>query len=299
MSLEHPLPFVEKLNLPTMKFRYFAYNCFEIKLPTGKTLVIDPCIEKEGRFNCGYDVNDLEGCDYVFVNHTHGDHVASLGKVYDKFEPIVLAHSAVAFDLANVYDIAYRMVIPFESGQTYDFGDFKIQILPGRHNDIGRLRPSGHPGNDSSSLYSSAKKIKSITYSSELEKQVSDMGTMFNHNFLMTLPNNLRVGFFAGSPGMSINDEYQWRQLQPDIILAHRARWGYPNWQEQMAHVLEVTGAQLMIPIHFEDAYRNVYDPEEYVTQVNALCEQKNILGRMMFPQRGKWYELATSVTLL
>lgn len=298
MSLENPLPFVKKCNFSAMKFRYFAYNCFEIKLPTGKTLVIDPCIEKEGRFACGYDVNDLEGCDYVYVNHTHGDHVASLGKVYDKFEPIVLAHSAVAFDLAKVYDIAYRMVIPYESGQEYEFGDFRIRILPGRHNDIGKTRPSGKPGNDENSLYG-MKKMPPITYSSEAEKDISDMGTMFNYNFLLTLPNNLRIGFFAGTPGLSANDEFQWRQLRPNIILAHRARWGYPDWKEQMAHVLEVSGAQLMIPIHFEDAYRNVYDPEAYVAEVNALCEQKGILGRMMFPQRGKWYEVASTVTLL
>ena len=54
MSLETPLPFVEKLEIPALKLRYFAFNCFEIKLPDGKTLVIDPCLKKEGKFSCGY-----------------------------------------------------------------------------------------------------------------------------------------------------------------------------------------------------------------------------------------------------
>ena len=299
MSVEKPLPHFDQFSLSTLKLRYFAFNCFELKLPTGKTLVIDPCIEKEGKFSCGYDVDDLEGCDYVYVNHTHGDHVASLGKVYDKFEPIVFAHSTVAFDLADLYDIAYRMVIPYEAGQTYDYEDFKLTILPGRHNDIGRTRPSGKPGNNETSLYAAGGRMKEITYSSELEKRVSNMGTMYNFNFLMTLPNNLQLGFFAGTPGMSANDEYYFSRLHPDIIFAHRARWGYPGWAEQMAHVLEVSGAQIMIPIHIEDAYRGVYDPEEYVNEVNAVCEREGILGRMIFPQRGRWYEFSTGVKLL
>ncbi len=94
--------FENNLSIPVFKVRYFAFNCLEMKLPGGKTLVIDPCLEKEGRYSCGYDEQDLEGCDYVFVNHTHGDHVKTLGKVYDRFQPLVMAHAAVAFELAKL-----------------------------------------------------------------------------------------------------------------------------------------------------------------------------------------------------
>lgn len=296
MSLENRLPFVEKLEVPTLKLRYFAFNCFEIKLPGGKTLVIDPCLAKEGKFSCGYDETDLEACDFVYVNHTHGDHVATLGKVYDRFEPLVLAHERVSFDLAEFYDIPCRQFFPFESGQTYDFKDFKIQIIPGRHNDIGKRRPSGKM-DDSDSPY--AFKGMKMEYSSDLERRLSEMGTMYNYNFLLTLPNNLRIGFIAGSPGMEPQDETIWSQLQPDIVMAQRARWGYPDWQEKMAHVLEVTKAQLLLPLHIEDSYRDTYDPEEYAAEVNKLCAEKGLYGRMMFMQRAKWYELSTGIKLV
>ena len=81
------------LSVSSLKVRYFAFNALEIKMPDGKTLVVDPCLEKEGHFSCGYDVDDLEGCDYVFLNHSHGDHAASLGKLYDKYHPLIMAAS--------------------------------------------------------------------------------------------------------------------------------------------------------------------------------------------------------------
>ena len=89
------------LSVSSLKVRYFAFNALEIKMPDGKTLVVDPCLEKEGHFSCGYDVDDLEGCDYVFLNHSHGDHAASLGKLYDKYHPLIMAHAVTALILPD------------------------------------------------------------------------------------------------------------------------------------------------------------------------------------------------------
>ena len=36
------------MTIPSVTLRYFAYNCMEIKLPDGKTLVIDPCLKSVG-----------------------------------------------------------------------------------------------------------------------------------------------------------------------------------------------------------------------------------------------------------
>ena len=61
----------------------------------------------------------------------------------------------------------------------------------------------------------------------------------------------------------------------------------------------EITGARILIPIHIEDAYSGKYDPTEYVYQVNKACEERNILGRMMFMERGQWYQFSTMVSML
>lgn len=279
-----------------LKIRYFGYNCFEILLPDGKTLVIDPCLEKNGEFAGPWDERILEGCDYVYVNHTHTDHVASLGKVYDRFQPTVFAHERVAFELARFYDIPYWDVYPYATGQFYDMGDFSIRTVPGRHNDAGKVRPSGKTENPES-FYASL--LERLQFSSSLERELFDMGAIYNHNFLLTLPNNLRVGFIAGKPGLRLEEETIWKELHPDIVIAQRASINDKDFAKKMAYVLKITGARVLLPTHIEDAYTGKYNPDDYVAAVNRECQEQGIYGRMIFLQRAKWYEIMTGVSLV
>lgn len=288
------MEFTTNLNVPYLKLRYFAFNCLEIKFPSGKTLVVDPCLIKEGRFSCGYDESVLEGCDYVYVNHTHADHVASLDKVYDRFKPLVMANSAVAYDLATFYDIPYIQIIPYVSGDTFDFGDFKLDILHARHALNNMRRPSGKEDDFENVFFKAG--MKPIEYSSPLEEKLGNLGTLFNNNFVMTLPCNLKIGFFAGNPGLTApEDREMWKTLKPDIIFAHRAKYTV-DYANMMADVLELTGARLMMPLHMEDAYSGAYDPAEYTANVNKVCQERGLTGRMMFLERAKWYEFYSGV---
>lgn len=283
------------LSIHDVKIRYFAYNCLEIKIPTGKTIVVDPCLLKEGKFSCGYDPSVLEGADYVFVNHSHEDHVASLGEVYNRFHPLVMAHAAITYDLAKLYDIPFIRFVPFTVGDEYDFDDFKIKVIHGRHNNYipgnFMVRPSGFRDD-----LCPEKPAFSLDYEDETAQRLADLGTMFGSNFLMTTKNNLRIGLFAGNPGMTDSqDRNTWKELRPDIIFAHREKYtnDYPN---RMADILEITGARILVPIHIEDAYKGQYDVNEYVKNVNKECERRGLTGRMLFMERGQWYEFSTGV---
>lgn len=287
-----------QLTVPSLRVRYFAFNCLEIKLPTGKTLVVDPCLFKEGDLSCGYSVQDLEGCDYVFLNHAHGDHADSLGELYDRFHPMILAHAATAFQLAKLYDVPYVRFIPFTNGDEYDFDDFKIKIIPGRHNNYVPGNFMERPSGRRDELCGKPLPFD-LEYPSELARTLGDMGSMFGSNFLMTTKNNLRIGLFAGNPGMTDSqDRNVWKNLRPDIIFAHREKFSN-DYADKMADILEITGARILVPIHIEDAYRGTYDPAEYVSNVNHVCEERGLLGRMLFMERAEWYEFSTSAVKL
>ena len=284
--------FQTSLTVPTVKLRYFAYNCLELKLPDGKTLVIDPCLNKEGAYSCGYDVNDLEGCDYVFVNHSHIDHVDSLGKVYDRFHPLIFAHAHTAQDLATFYDIPYIRIAPFTYGDEFLFDSFQVKIYRARHNSTAgfMVRPSGR-------VDEYAKDVFQLRMDDPIEDRLTNAGTMYNSNFLITLSNNLRIGFFAGNPGMlEPEDAHLWRELHPDIVFAQRCKWTDSHYAEKMSNVLAVTGARIMVPIHIEDAYTDEYDAAEYTDDVNKACEAKGLPGRMMFLEKAQWYQFTTGV---
>ncbi len=290
------MEFAKELNVPYLKLRYFAFNCLEFKFPSGKTLVVDPCLEKEGKFSCGYDVNDLEGCDVCYVNHTHADHVASLGKLYDRFKPLVMANAAVAYDLCRLYDIPYIQTLPYVSGDTFDFGDFKLDILHARHALNNMRRPSGREDAFENVFFTPGMKME---FASELDEKLSNLGTLYNNNFIMTLPSGKRIGFFAGNPGLTApEDRNMWKDLHPEIIFAHRAKYTV-NYADMMTDVLEITGAEILMPLHIEDAYSGQYDPAEYIANINRRCEERGILGRAMFLERAKWYELSSAIHLL
>lgn len=93
-------------------------------------------------------------------------------------------------------------------------------------------------------------------------------------------------------------DRNVWKDQHPDLIFAHREKFTN-DYANKMADILEITGARILVPIHIEDAYKGSYDPAEYVANVNRVCAERGLLGRMLFMERAQWYEFTTGVTRL
>ncbi len=185
-------------------------------------------------------------------------------------------------------------MIPYTTGDVFDFGDFKIEVLHARHALNNLKRPSGREDSFNNVF---AKPGGGPKYDSAQEELLGNMGTMFNSNFLLTLSNNFRIGFFAGNPGLTApEDRNLWKTLHPDMIFAHRAKFT-TDYANAMADVLEITGARIMAPLHMEDAYSGKYDPAEYVANVNKACADRGIGGRMVFLERAAWYEFSSVIT--
>lgn len=55
-----------------------------------------------------------KGGDYVFMNHTHADHIANLQEVCDRFHPTVIAHSAVCMELARQFFLPLTSLYPVD-----------------------------------------------------------------------------------------------------------------------------------------------------------------------------------------
>lgn len=68
-----------------LRLRWINAQCFEFVFSNGKVLLTDPYFDDPERFkpNKGmslmdFHVEDIEKVDYVFVNHTHMDHIKNL-----------------------------------------------------------------------------------------------------------------------------------------------------------------------------------------------------------------------------
>ncbi len=291
--IRHPDTFPASLEAGGIRLRWLVENCWEIRLCNGKTILIDPCLPAKGErmdllgFGCGYTVDDLEGCDYVLINHTHTDHVFSLGKVIERFDPRILVHGNCLLQLAKVYHIQdpYRM-FPLQYGQSYDFGDFRLRTYPAQHIDITRLNRPPRP--------------KDIPFSvDEEEALLNDMGAVFNMNFLIVTPDNLRLAFDGGEHIPALND---WREAAPNVLFRHidmpQLYGDLDGAARHMADSLERSGAEYLLLNCAQGLYRddNPMDLHQYAETVNGLMAARGGHGRLFNCEMGRWYTLAPGI---
>ena len=282
-----------------LRLRWFTENCFEIKLANGKTIVIDPMLPKKpdpnnpqmlDSFYSGYTVENLEGADYVIINHTHGDHTAQLREVYERFEPIVICHETVAMKLAEFYNIPPRKMFPYVANQYYDFGDFSLETFPGLHS--GSRKDVGF-------VESWAENMK--RHADEKETWLGVAGSMFNTNFIINTYDNISIAFNAGEFTPVLKNA--WNNRRPNILLKHLVHIERDNPLETMADIIQTVGAQLTLPMthqrgcmDLEYAYKGKFDINEYADLVNEMLSKRGLSSRMFSPQSGKWHTLNVSL---
>lgn len=160
-----------------LKLRWINGQCFEFKFLNGKTLLTDPWYSWDEPNHplakiCppGFKTDNLEGADYVFLNHTHGDHIQNLQEVYDRFKSTVITHSAVAAELAKAFDIPLTSIYPVDFEGTYYFDGFSLKTHHGTH----------HSQKDTLSECLDRRMMDSR------RNQLSALGGIFNMNFELT-----------------------------------------------------------------------------------------------------------------
>lgn len=279
--------FVRTVTSNGIRFRWFTCNCTEIKLPNGKYIVIDPFLPdpsdpKWGKMgmSCGYTVNDLEGADYVIINHAHGDHILQLGEVYKKFHSRILCHANTAIYYSQTFGIAERDIFPFESHDSYDFGDFVLETSEGRHN--GTKLMAGRP----------VVKIDdhaSVDY-------LGALGSLFNTNLVLRLKDGETIGFSAGD--WDSVTKQRWRDVHPNLLFRHRTDWQMAP--SELAGVIAEIGCQVAVPWHHNNAYDPNYDYDfnEFTRKVDEELAKMGTNARFINPERGIWYEANFTVKM-
>ncbi len=276
---------VTSVTVPALSIRWWNANCYEFKFPDGTTVLTDPLLPDVNapepnfaRYACGYTVADLDNkIDYVLINHAHGDHVGNLPEVFERFHPIVMCHSAYAYSLCKDLDIPFTYVIPFDHEQTFDFDSFKVKMHTCRH--YSNLNPPSKGGPDKGTRF----------------ERLNEYGSLFNTNFVFTTPNNFRISLCAG-----LFEADERNALVPESLnvlirqCGTTIKLGLP---ELLAEQFMATGASVLFPLHHEKCYPE-NDLNDFVAQVNKILEEKKYFGKMILPQRGKWYTLSVGATM-
>ena len=258
------------------KLRWFVENCCEIKLPSSRTIVIDPMLSKDSntddmwkkKFYSGFGVEDLEGCDTVILSHIHGDHISSLAETFDRFGAPIVLNGVSAAALMMHEDIAPGAFIPVSVGTTLNFDEYRIKLLPGRHTTrVATPKPSE----------------TTLFEGDEAEKRFGLLGSLINNNYLITLKSNFCIALDSGRYESELSE---WERYKPNLVLRHCEK-DVNEHVESFSEILQRSGAEYIIPLCTQS--QSVEQRSEVAAKVNEYCAAHGITGRSIAPVAGQW----------
>ena len=103
--------------------------------------------------------------------------------------------------------------------------------------------------------------------------------------------NNYKIDFSAGRDFEEHVEHI--RTERPNLMLRHRIRSYSP---EQYADMIETVGAQLMLPLHHNNARAAGEDLNEYMRKVNEVLTLRGSAARVFNPEPYRWYQICTSI---
>ena len=114
-----------------LRMRWLGTACFEIVLPNGKTLVIDPFVDDS--VSSPITSDQFEGCDYLFLTHGHYDHILDAGKLAARFNPIIYCSQLVSESLAVHLGVNSDQVRTVTAGDIVRVNGMTIEVIQGTH----------------------------------------------------------------------------------------------------------------------------------------------------------------------
>lgn len=264
-----------------LRVRWISVQCYEMILPNGKVIVTDPFYWDGNNYEAlpmlteeqkqeykvyaqkGFSADQFTGANYILISHVHGDHCNLTGKLWRKFHGRVLVPAGAAEEIARVYNIPYGAIIPLYPGNTYYMDDFTLTVYPGAHdNRLFRegifLQPNDPVHQDHGSM----------AFGIACPNKLSSLGTIFCLNFLIETQQNYRIDFSAGR---DYTDHVRHvKDKAPNLMLRHRIRTVPP---QEYARQMEAMGAQLMMPLHHNNARASNEDLNHYFEEVNHTLQ--------------------------
>ena len=287
-----------------LKLRWISVQCYEMVLPNGKVIVTDPFYwegeniadpkalsEEDQKFyqvykQTGFSVDDFTGADYILITHIHGDHVNIVGKLWEKFHGRILVSAGAAEELARIFNIPFGALYPLYPGNTYYFDDFTLNTYPAAHDSrqfrLGNFMRPDDPedGKKGSDIFGMPYPNKSWGY-----------GYLYCMNFMITTLQNYRIDI---SSGMDFEEHARhMMDVHPNLMLRHRIRSYSP---EVYAQQMERMGAQLMMPLHHNNARASGEDLDAYFAAVNEVLKSHHYPGCAFNPVPYKWYSIQTAI---
>lgn len=276
-----------KLTSKNLKLRWINYAGYEIVLPNGKVIALDPCIDFEGK-KYDFTREDYTGADYIILSHTHYDHTKDVGYLHKKFNSKVIVGAMSALSLAQYFDINPDNLYAVMPQEQYIFDDFVLDVFRSKHTFFN------NKDLNINQILSNSKKPEHPFPQDHIDADV--YGYIEYIDYMITTKENYRIFIAGGGPHkFTYRNIYEtMRKFQPNLLFRQTSSKYTPEEFGQMAADFQ---CQLVFPLHQDGlARKSDITIDEYVNRANQellrLGEQEKVVN----PKQHVWYKIQTQV---
>lgn len=285
------------MNNTCMKIRWITTTCFEILLPNGKNILLDPWTGNSPKepgmaIETGFTVDDFTGCDYVFVSHSHFDHYDVMKELLEKKQTDscgghVFLPALSAKALCELHDIPLVDVTPMYPYETFYLDDITVTPLPCRHFGDKGIFVKDTPSDCVNSMLKQGW--------TPAEADLMQWGTIEESDLAIALKDcNLRFMVLGGRV-YRFNNVYKFAEdFQPNFVIRQVSNGATP---EAYAEMVARYKAPIVFPSHHDTHHLEVSSGmsfEEYFNRVNAHLKEIGSVTHVVNIKPLVWYNIGT-----
>ena len=260
-----------------VKIRWMNDACYEIRLPNGKGILVDPFIDESKFRKLTYA--HVEKVDYVLISHTHFDHVLGLSNILSRFTPQVFAGSVSGVELAERYDIHGHQMNLCDAGDRIVTDDFVLECFRGKHTNIGAIDT---PSRWMENIRREGLDPKTV--------RLNMLGSYEYMIYQLTLPSKLRILIWGG--GATADAIAQAARYDPDITVAQLPR----EAPEQIGRLYAAIGGRVIFPHHHDFFIEKGEDGMKIIRDTVDAAARYAPDTLVCCPEKGRWYAVQTGV---
>ncbi len=269
--------------------KWIATTTFEIRLPSGRIILFDPWLGRDGKIKDDVletTIDDIDGADWMFISHSHGDHCAAVQQINEKFMEgtnggRIYMPALSAYNIAKKYDVPFRDVLPVYPYETFDFDEFTITALPCRHRGDPTPPSEGH------------KMMAQRGVTDELDIQLGDIGNLDELDWAVTLKeDNIRFMVLGGGLYHFNNTPNFCKKFNP-LFVTRQISNILAKDPVTFAKYCDMYHAPFVFPSHHDlGIYPTYKDYTPFIEQVNEELRKMGSGTVLVNTERGRWYEI-------
>ncbi len=283
------------MNANCIKIRWITTCCFEIVLPNGRNIILDPWTGKSDKepdmaIETGFEVDDFTGCDYVFVSHSHFDHFDVLKELLEKKQTDacgghVFLPALSAKKLCDLYDVPLVDITPMYPYETFYFDDIVATPLPCRHFGDRGIFVKQTPAEAEALLAKAGWQAPDI--------ELMQMGTLEESDLALSVNScNFRMMVLGGRV-YRFNNVYRYaEQFQPNFVIRQVSNGQTP---EEYADMVARFHAPLVVPSHHDTHHLEAAAGQSlaaYFDRANKRLEAIGAVTRIVNIKPLVWYRV-------